>query len=381
MMAEDWGSDTFARFRYQAEVTLPYCLSVLSPEQNIVAVIPEHLEDIALRTKDGWRFLQVKSRNPERGLWTASDLFAKKGALRSLYRTYRLTKQERPSLELLLEGAAKTRDLIQVLHPGQNRDPLVPMAMDKLGASQRSAEAFLRCVTLNESVPHRSVIHATNARLLHELAPFLTQPDLEDLHTSFLAEIERAMRCEPFGALWPRSLVHPKHRSRSTEDKLHLKTIDAQRLSTIGEPLSRETRPLLKRFVEPSSRVVSALTQKLVLGGAPPALVERARNLQANALHQRFERASLSFTGQSEVLADLQERLLTYAQTAIALHELSVHPATRIWHDLLDKLDRYAVQIDRHNLVRGDSMLLMGEACILSDECTFHWGNASNADG
>ena len=23
MMAEDWGSDTFARFRYQAEVTLP----------------------------------------------------------------------------------------------------------------------------------------------------------------------------------------------------------------------------------------------------------------------------------------------------------------------------------------------------------------------
>ena len=381
-MAEDWGSDTLARFRYQAEVTLPYCLAMLFSQNDIVEVIPEHLEDIALRTTDGWRFLQVKSRNPERGLWTASNLFSKKGgALRTLYRTYLLTKSLDPSLELLLEGAVKTNDPIQTLLVEHDRDLLVPMAMDKLGASRVSAEDFLRCVTLNESVPHRSVIHATNARLLHERAPSLTQPELEALHNSFLFEIEKAMRCEPLGALWPRSLVHPRKRPKASDDRLRLKTLDAQRLSVIGEPLTRVTRPLLKRFVEPNSRSVSALTQKLILGGAPPTIVERARNLQANALHQRYERASVSLTCQNEVLTDLQERLLTYAQTATALHEVSVAPAPRIWSELLDKFDNNASQIDRNNLVRADPMLLMGEACILSDECAFNWGNASDANG
>ena len=80
MTDRDWGSDTLMRFRYQAEVTLPYCLSVLTSQNKILAVIPEHLEDIALKTDDGWRFLQVKTRDPERGLWKASELFTKKGA-------------------------------------------------------------------------------------------------------------------------------------------------------------------------------------------------------------------------------------------------------------------------------------------------------------
>ncbi|MCZ0952226.1 MAG: dsDNA nuclease domain-containing protein, partial [Rhodospirillaceae bacterium] len=137
MPDSDWGSDTLARFRYQAEVTLPYCLSALLYENDIRAVVAEHLEDIALETTTGWRFLQVKSRNPERGLWKASDLLAKKGgALRSLYRTYLLTKGEDHSLELVLEGALKTNDLIMALRPQQDRTPLLPVVMEKLDATK-----------------------------------------------------------------------------------------------------------------------------------------------------------------------------------------------------------------------------------------------------
>ena len=183
MPDRDAGSDTLARFRYQAEVTLPYCVSALLFENDIEAVIAEHLEDVALKTKTGWRFLQVKSRNPERGLWRAADLLAKKGgALRSLYRTYLLTEGEDHSLELVLEGAVKTDDAIRTLRPDQDRSQLVPMVMDKLKATQASAEDFLRRVILNESASHRTDIHATNARLLHQHAPPLTQPELEALH-------------------------------------------------------------------------------------------------------------------------------------------------------------------------------------------------------
>lgn len=380
MTDRDWGSDTLARFRYQAEVTLPYCLSVLSPHSDIQAVVPEHLEDIALRTDTGWRFIQVKTRNPERGLWTASDLFAKNGgALRSLYRTYLLTANENHSLELLLEGAVKPNDPIQALYPDHARAPLIPLVAKHLRAAPASAEDFLRRVSLNDSMHHRSAIHATNARLLHDLAPSLTRPALEALHTSLLTEIEQAMRCEALGPLWPRSVLHPRDRPTTITDRLRRKTLDAARLAPIAPPISGVARPLLRRFVEPASRVPSPLVQKLLLGGAPPAIVDLARNLQANARHQRFERASLSLADQNDVLADLQERILTHAQTAAALRESSDRPATAIWHDLLGGFHANAAHIDRHNLVHADPMLLMGEACILSDDCLFDWGRASDA--
>ena len=198
MTDRDWGSDTLARFRYQAEVTLPYCLAMLSRQEDVLAVVPEHLEDIALKTTTGWRFLQVKTRDPERGLWTASDLLKRKGgALRSLYRTYLLTLGKDYPLELLLEGAVKTRDPLRSLYARADRTELVQMVMVALHASQPSAEDFVRRLAVNDSLSPRPAIHATNARLLHELAPSLTRPELEALHSALLAEIERAMRCEP----------------------------------------------------------------------------------------------------------------------------------------------------------------------------------------
>ena len=375
MPDRDAGSDTLARFRYQAEVTLPYCVSALLFENDIEAVIAEHLEDVALKTKTGWRFLQVKSRNPERGLWRAADLFAKKGgALRSLYRTYLLTEGEDHSLELVLEGAVKTDDAIRTLRPAQDRSQLVPMVMDKLKATQASAEDFLRRVILNESASHRTDIYATNARLLHQHAPSLTQPELEALHRALLEEIEKAMRCEPLSALWPRSVVHPEKRSGITEERLRAKTLDANRLSAIAEPLTSAGRPLLKRLVEPGGGPVSALMQKLVLGGATPNLIEQARNLQANARHYRFVRKAQKVASDDALVTDLHERIRTYAYTAAAMHASSPQPAIGMWSYLLDRFGSHAAEIDRHNLVRADPMLLLGEGCILSDECVFDWG-------
>lgn len=371
----DWGSDTLARFRYQAEVTLPYCVSALLFENDIVAVIPEHREDIALKTTTGWRFLQIKSRNPERGLWTAADLFAKKGgALRSLYRTYLLTEGEDHSLELVLEGAIRTDNEIGALRPDQDRSPLVPMVMDKLDATRSSAEDFLQRVTLDESAPPRTAIRAINARLLHQHAPSLTHPQLEALHGSLLEEIENGMRCERLGALWPRSVVHPEKRTEVAEERLRAKTLDAERLPAIADVLTSAEPPLLKRFVETGGGPVSVLTQKLVLGGAAPELIDRARFLQANARYQRLKRAATNLTVDDALLTDLGARIGTYADTAAAMHGSSPRPANEMWGYLLDRFHRHAADIDRHNLVGADPMLLMGESCILSDECVFGWG-------
>ena len=379
MLERDWGADTIDRFRYQAEVTLPYCLAVVTRNKGILAVLLEHLEDIALQTDQGWRFLQVKSRNPERGLWTATDLLVKKGgALRSLYRTYLLTEGKDYPLEIVLEGAIKTNDSIKALRPNEDRSPLLPTVMERLNVKRAVAEDFLRRVVLDESSQPRSSIQATNRQLLHELAPSLTLPELEALHTSFLAEIDKAMRCEPLSPLWPRSVTHPARRSHKTAERLRAKTLDLQRLSRMAGPLSGTERPLLQRIVASGSGPITILEQKLLRGGAPPSLIERARTLRANAQHFRFEMASQQLKSDDAKREDLHERLLTYAQTAHAVHEASPRPAVGMWAELLERFNQSAGNIDRHNVVHADPMVLMGESCILSDQCQFNWGDASN---
>src|SRR6476646_754998 len=84
---DDSGSDTFARFKYQAHVTFPYCLE-LAKGEDVTDVYAEHIEDIAVCESGSWRFLQVKSRKAERGQWTFGDVI-QSGAIGSLWRAYR----------------------------------------------------------------------------------------------------------------------------------------------------------------------------------------------------------------------------------------------------------------------------------------------------
>ena len=77
------------------------------------------------------------------------------------------------------------------------------------------------------------------------------------------------------------------------------------------------------------------------------------------------------------LLTDLEERICTYADTAAAMNASSAEPAIGIWGYLLDKFGTHAADIDRHNLVSSDPMLLMGESCILSNECVFDWGGTT----
>jgi len=73
---DDSGSDTLARFQYQAHVTFPYCLK-LATGDGVTDVYAEHIEDIAVRESDAWRFLQVKSRKPSAGNGRSARLLSR----------------------------------------------------------------------------------------------------------------------------------------------------------------------------------------------------------------------------------------------------------------------------------------------------------------
>jgi hypothetical protein len=163
----DAGSDTFARYRYQAEVILPYCLNAALGDE-IIAVIPEHLEDVAIEMHGRWRFIQIKSRDPEVGLWALRQLLVKPGgALRSLYRTHLLTRDHLCSLEIVLEGAPRPRDPIQSLKPDADRnDPaLVAQVQRGLRISASQAREFLARVVLAQPQT-RAVVTKIRPRVL-----------------------------------------------------------------------------------------------------------------------------------------------------------------------------------------------------------------------
>lgn len=379
MPAIDAGSDSFARFRYQAEVTLPFCLRC-ALNDDIVSVIPEHLEDIAIETEDKWRFLQVKSRNPERDLWKLSDLIEPGGALHSLYRTYKSAQDINLSLELVLEGAVKPRNEIEYLRSdGDHKNlALISSVADGLSINGEEAGAFLAHVVLSRPPVARTNIRDSNLRLMHEQNPSLSHNVVVQVYEKLIAEIERAMRAEPIGIDWPRYVIHPDHAIPDLITKINAKRLTRSYLQQIVVNLTLPATTLLKRITESDSTSVSLLERKLAEGGATDAIIENARYLRSNAQIRLFDFQSRSLFPPDDLINDLNLRLQTYITSKNALHISSPNPAIMTWNSLLSEFSNNASSIDSNKVMNADPMLLLGQVCELSNACLVDWG-ASNA--
>ena len=82
------------------------------------------------------------------GLWGATNLLAEKGrALHSMNRTYLLTEGEDHSLKHVLEGTAKTDDVIELPRPDEDRTHLPALARKRLRAGNSIDGAGIRFFT------------------------------------------------------------------------------------------------------------------------------------------------------------------------------------------------------------------------------------------
>ncbi|MDV7091079.1 dsDNA nuclease domain-containing protein [Rhodococcus opacus] len=82
--AEDSGSDTLGRYRYQAEVAARECLAMLT-EENIDFIVCEWHEDFVVAFADGSvELVSVKHREESQGPWTVTEL-CKTGGLAHLF--------------------------------------------------------------------------------------------------------------------------------------------------------------------------------------------------------------------------------------------------------------------------------------------------------
>lgn len=376
------GEDAFNRFRYQAHVAFPTCANCAGGH-GVTSVICEHFEDVCVEEDGRVRFCQIKTRNPEYGLWRLADLCSERGAFRSLLRTHRAlegAEDEREFVyEVILEGTLEREDLIRQFPPAGSGfdDPLAKQVIKlmKPHTELRLAEArqFLERVQIRRSHP-RDAIVAINLQVLMKAAPGLSAADLQSVYERTIETICQAMSGSRVQE-WP-AILFAAEQPDAAKASLKTKRLDQQVLAEVLGPALAGAVPSLQEITDPEALSASALEQKLRLAGAEPELIQQAKQLRANSTRREIELLSQTLK-RSDIdakLEDLRQRLLTAGVASLGLHgRADDSPAAAVFADLLGRLGDHPEHHDPASLYHQDPALLMGGICDLSDQCRFAW--------
>jgi Cap4 dsDNA endonuclease len=264
---DDTGTDTFQRYRYQAQVAFPFVLEC-GLRGEILSVVLEHIEDLVVEYPDHWRFIQVKTRDAERGPWRLSALTDEGGALRALYRAYESLKElpVATTHEMYLEGPTHRTDPIQQLtSPAGRAGEAVQAAITKaLGIEPGECARFLQRVRLKANLPARAVVHATNLRALSSQAPHVAAGTLSEIYRAVLAYLDDAMAADRLDVPW-HSIVFDADRAHvAARELFEAKRLTRETIVPLLGPVTGAVRPLLRRLADVTSPPPTILEQKLL---------------------------------------------------------------------------------------------------------------------
>jgi hypothetical protein len=369
---DDTGTDTLKRFRYQAQIALPFCLACARNEK-VRSVIMEHFEDIVVEYDDYWHFIQVKSRNAERGQWKLADAM---DGLKSLYRAFNETSHLNAQYSLFIEGTISARDDLNALnHSKQNvSDDLVTKVARKLGIEDSVCKRFLGFVTIHPNQTPRDHIASRNVCLMGQSSKSTSVSELKSLEEKLTDEILRAMSCDRLGNL----LYHYITKVEDFEDEMRLR-VDAKRLMAknivdiIGS-LASGDYPLLLRMTDLNAPTPTNLEKKLLAGGATERIINNAKELRANASIRESEILSSGFFMEEEKMIDVQVRLEILANSVVEMFDEVDKPAKTIWLEIRKEITQTVNSVDPNRIYKQDPYLLLGAVCGISDECRIDWG-------
>jgi hypothetical protein len=372
---DDSGTDALTRFRYQAHVAFRFCLGCYF-QNGVVAVVPEHFEDVLVDGADELRFVQIKTRDAERGPWRLRDLVGEGGALRSLLRTHRaiagFDDGRRIVYDVRLEGALKRGDDIQRLKPfgtGAEESTCRTCAAS-LGCEDAEASGLLSRVVVHGNEPPRDLIEDRNLSDLRKAAGHLSANELKGVYDAAISLIDRAMRATLLAEDWPRAILEAGSQRQEIVDRADAKRIDRDRLLPILGRLEGSDRALLALITDPDRLRATDLEQKLVAAGAPEILVGHAKQVRAQAARMLLEYRGASPRNAERFLDDLEFRLLSVAKAAAGT---SAAGAPAIWKAIERTVRVNPTQHDPRRILSQEPLLLIGAICQYSDECKFWW--------
>lgn len=387
---DDSGAATFARYRYQAKVAFLEFLRCAHGQSAYLVL--EQIEDIVTVEGSRWRFMQVKSRKPERGSWTVSDIFGEDGPVRSLYRTYLHMKEisrgphkgRLPKdgfiYEMRLEGTLSHSGNAKGLHPYRGgpgvvpSDDLIQMAKSQLKSlfpknetRKPDVKAFLTALAIRDNLPSQSLIDADN--IFNTFRRFCPQADFSQVIESYkkaLDLIENAMT-EETEVAWRRELLP------STGNPKVLTSEVCAAVLPSGSQID-PTRLLVLDVGDMIRHPATALERKMRANGAKESTITSAKKVRIRATEREIRHLASGDPHASEALVDMRERLLITARAAANHANGTAAPAEQIWAKLVLELPLGTAQsIDPNSIFDQDSFLILGELCQVSDMCDFSW--------
>lgn len=370
------GSDTFERYYYQAHIAFPYCLNC-ALGGDVLSVVPEHFEDVALQFSAGWRFIQIKTRDLALAPWKLADLTARGGAFHSLLRTHKLLVDLPATLEVHVEGAIDRRDVLRSLLADDGRISPVAVELVKkpLSLTSEACSKFLERIRIYHSHPSRDTIRAQNTRLLVNHAGHLPASLLDAIYDSFLTLICDAMQAQLLPKSWKSAFLKAGRLKGNAQDLFARKQLTRDHFKGAVAPITIAPQPLLKHIIDGKDQPPTLLEQKLIMGGASEEIIGHAKTLRAFASQKEYEILSSQLYDDA-LLDNVHERLLIRAHGLVNQHGSGKAPAAVIWNQLLNVLGQHASVIDARGLFGKDPDLLLGAVCDLSDKCKTGWGNA-----
>lgn len=373
---DDTGRDTFQRFAYQAHIAFPYCLSCYF-ERGVLSVTAEHFEDLMVEEQEVLRFLQIKTRDPSRGLWTFAHLVEAGGALHGLLRTHRamaIVQEDREiRYEIVLEGAGR-RNAFEGLRPGGAGPSAdhVRRCCEGLRIEENEARDLLARVTVRDGQPLRDVIEARNVDSVIRAAGHVAGETVRRAVSETVELVKTAMLAEIRPRDWIAALTAPDTLEEEAADLFARKRITREQLHPILSVLEGGDAQLLEALTDESFLSATALERKLLSANANDDVIELAKEYRARAAIRlaTFRATTLFDTGLVE--DDLDQRLLGLART-VASEQGEGGTANSVWGRLHERTHQNPAALDRRRVLEEDPVLLMGQICELSDRCLFDW--------
>ncbi len=341
---DDTGSDTLQRYRYQAQLAVPFCLDCAT-RGNVISILTEHFEDVLIEYQDRWHFIQVKTRNPNLGPWKLSSAL---DGLQSLWRTHEsllLVGGSNVSYALYLEGAIAKDDLLNELVPKEAQllttssdfhPELIAKMMKRLEIPELGCKQLLSKTTVQPNQPSREDIAARNLRVLSNMAVGASSIEIEIAYKRLVDRILEAMAATSLGSDLPVYIASPNSIDSSKVEK---KRLTRDTICTLLGSIAFGPSLLLKRVVETSMSYPTNLEMKLLAAGAEETILKDAKILRANASMRDAELLAASYD--DDLFMDVRNRLIVVANSIIQKHRTEAKPFVNGYSEL------FAILMDR----------------------------------
>jgi len=344
-----------------------------------MAIVCEHVEDLAIVETTGFCFAQLKTR--DKGSWSAAKICEAGHAIERLVASYKLADAagiaSLSRFEVWLEGPpAEHKATTDFFNAPPSATEELKKKIRAFGLSGAKLADFLQRLSIHCHQPSRQAVDAVNVRLIGAIWPGLSMDQVERLYEVLLQAAEAAQS----GSQAPqtvRSAIRAGRDAPAAADAW--KPITSQvltdgQLRALCPPIASDTdQDLIARAALGEATV---LELKLVRAGASETTVRGALLVRADAdVAATKARASRAMTSDHE--GDLEKRLLAAADSLASLAASTgatlQRPAEYIFHNLMSNVANTAA-IDVDGIYNRDHRLVVGHLCGVSDQCRFGWG-------